>query len=118
MRIPTHLWVVVLLTALAAVLRLVNVTAFSLSHDELITLQRLLFDDVMTVVRQGVMTDTHPAGVHLFLWVWTTLGGMGDAWLRLPFILMGIACVPLMYRTALLWTNRPTALLTAAFRVQ
>lgn len=115
MRFTAHHWVVVVLTALAAALRLVNVNAFSLSHDELITLQRLLFDDFLTVVRQGVMTDTHPAGVHLFLWVWSKLGGMGDAWLRVPFIAMGIACVPLMYRAALLWTNKPTALLATAF---
>ena len=61
------LWIL----AIAAILRLSGLTAFSLSNDELSALARLQYDSVSTVITEGVYTDFHPAGVQLFLYYWT-----------------------------------------------
>lgn len=115
MRIPAGKWGIVVLTTLAAALRWASVWDAPLTHDELITLERLRFASFAEVIQGGVMTDTHPAGVHVLLWLWTHVVGWSDLWIRMPFVLMGVACIPLTYRALRLWTNETTAVMAAAF---
>ncbi len=98
----------------AAVLRLWGLTAFSLSNDELSAMARLQFDSFSGVIEHGVYPDFHPAGVQLFMYYWTMVFGFSEIVVRLPFALMGIGSVYLIYRIGVLWFGLPSGLLAAA----
>jgi hypothetical protein len=103
-----------LLLAAAAVLRLWQLGEMPFSHDELSALSRL-HPTLLETVRRGVMEqDTHPPGVQVFLWGWTNLFGTGALAVKLPFVLMGLAALWWVYRTAMAWTDAPVALLVVA----
>lgn len=64
----------------ATVLRLWGLTAFSLSNDELSALARLQYGSISDVLKYGVYTDFHPAGVQLFLYGWTHYSDFQSGW--------------------------------------
>ena len=100
----------------AAVLRLWKLGQVPFMHDELSALFRLRFDHFRDLIRHGVMEgDSHPAGVQVFLYYWTQLVGWNELWVKLPFALMGIASVFLIYVIGKQWFNRKAGLLAAAF---
>lgn len=104
---------ILLLTVLAAALRIAELNS-PLTYDELSAIVRLRFSSLGDVITYGVKTgDTHPAGVQVFLYLWTTLFGTNALVVRLPFMLMGIACVPLMYRVASGWWNKNAGMVAA-----
>lgn len=84
-------------------------------HDEFSALFRLQFDNFKDLIQQGVKLDGHPAGVQVFLYFWTQLVGWNEFWVKLPFALMGIGSVYLIYVIGKQWFNRKTGLLAAAF---
>ncbi|MFA7139005.1 MAG: glycosyltransferase family 39 protein [Bacteroidales bacterium] len=102
---------IILLTALG--LRLYNLTENSLSNDELSALFRLQFDSFRELVIHGFYVDGHPGGIQVFLYYWTKLFGNSPLSIRLPFALMGVGAVYLMYKTGKQWFG-PTAGLVAA----
>lgn len=85
----------VLGVALAA--RLWGMAQIGLCNDELSALSRLNFTSFGDLISLGVLPDGHPAGVQVFLWLWTGLFGDGDVPLRLPFVLASVASVYLVY---------------------
>ena len=100
----------------AAVLRLWKLGQVPFMHDEFSALFRLKFDSFHDLIHYGVMEgDSHPAGVQVFLYYWTQLVGWNELWVKLPFALMGIASVFLIYVIGKQWFNRKTGLLAAAF---
>ena len=100
----------------AAVLRLWKLGQVPFMHDEFSALFRLQFDNFHDLIRFGVKEgDSHPAGVQVFLYYWTQLVGWNELWVKLPFALMGIASVYLIYRIGQQWFNRKVGLLAAAF---
>lgn len=99
--------------ALAALLRFHGLTAFSLSNDELSALSRLQFDSIGEVIRLGVIPDFHPAGVQLFLYFWTLFFGFDEWIVRLPFAVMGVVSVFLIYKIGKRWFGETTGLLAA-----
>lgn len=99
--------------ALAALLRFHGLTAFSLSNDELSALSRLQFDSIGEVIRLGVIPDFHPAGVQLFLYFWTLFFGFDEWIVRLPFAVMGVVSVFLIYKIGKRWFGATTGLLAA-----
>lgn len=88
-----------LILILALALRVYGLTAFSLSNDELSALSRLQFDSFSELIQLGVYPDFHPAGTHVFLYVWTSIFGSSEWVVRIPFALMGVVSVYLVYRT-------------------
>lgn len=79
--------------SLAAVLRLVHFSDWSLSNDELSALSRLNFDSISAFFQQGIAEDGHPAFTQVFLFLWTSLFGTSSFAIRLPFVMAGIfAC--------------------------
>ncbi len=86
-----------IIVALAAVLRFFSYSDWSLSNDELSALARLQFSSFFELIAYGVMPDFHPAGVQIFLYYWTKIFGISEASVRLPFVLAGIASVWTMY---------------------
>lgn len=100
----------------AAVLRLWKLGQVPFMHDEFSALFRLQFDNFHDLIRYGVSEgDSHPAGVHVFLYYWTKLVGWNEFWVKLPFALLGIGSVFLIYVIGKQWFNRKTGLLAAAF---
>ena len=99
---------------IATIMRLYGITAFSLSNDELSALARLQYDSVSDVITDGVYPDFHPAGVQLFLYFWTSVFGFSEWMVRLPFALLGIGSVYLIYRIGRYWFGEPTGILAAA----
>jgi hypothetical protein len=102
------------LLLLAAALRFWDLPNIPYTHDEISALVRIYPSLYETVQRGVVELDTHPPGVQVFEWVWTRLFGMSEGMVKLPFILMGLAAIFLLYRTALLWTGPAPALLLTA----
>jgi len=103
---------------LAAVLRFWNLPAQDFTHDELSALVRL-YPTLEETLRTGVMQlDTHPPGVQVFEWCWTRLFGTSEAAVKLPFIMLALLALLLLYRFALAWTGpAPALLLTALLAV-
>jgi hypothetical protein len=92
----TH-FALLLILGVAAALRLYGLADFSYSNDELSALYRLRFDSFSDLIKGGVQPDFHPAGVQAFLYYWTALAGSDPFWVRLPFALMGVGSVYLVY---------------------
>lgn len=104
-----------LILAVAAVLRCYNLFSIPYTHDEFSALFRTHFDSFSELINKGVKLDGHPALVQVFLYYWTSIFGYKEWVVKLPFILLGITCVFLIYRIACLWFNESVALICAAF---
>ena len=100
---------------MAAVLRLWRLGQVPFMHDEFSALFRLRFDSFRDLIEQGVKIDGHPAGVQVFLYYWTRLVGWNEFWVKLPFALMGIGSVFLIYLIGKQWFNSKVGLFSAAF---
>lgn len=101
--------------AMATVLRLWKLGQVPFMHDEFSALLRTRFDNLHDFIQQGVMPDSHPIGVQLFLWGWVKLFGWSEFWVKLPFALMGIGSIYLIYLIGRQWFNRKVGLFSAAF---
>lgn len=101
------------LLLLAGVLRLWNLPHIPYTHDEISALLRV-FPSLGETIRKGVAIDAHPPGVQVFEWAWTRLFGMDEAVVKLPFILMSLLAVVLLYRFAYAWCGGTVALVITA----
>ena len=99
----------------AAVLRLWKLGQVPFMHDEFSALLRTRFDSFHDFIQLGIMPDSHPLGVEAFLWLWVRIFGWSAFWVKLPFALMGIGSVYLIYLIGRQWFNRKVGLFTAAF---
>lgn len=99
----------------AAVLRLWRLGQVPFMHDEFSALFRLRFDNLRDLFQNGIIVDGHPAGVQVFLYYWTKVVGWNAFWVKLPFALMGIGSVFMVYVIGRQWFNRKVGLLAAAF---
>ena len=106
------LGVIMLVTA---VLRLWKLGQVPFMHDEFSALLRTRFDNFHDFIQQGIMPDSHPIGVEAFLWLWVRIFGWSEFWVKLPFALMGIGSVYLIYLIGRQWFNRKVGLFSAAF---
>ena len=110
-----HVIALLVIVVLGAVLRLVGFFDCPFTHDELSAVRRLQFDSFLDMIRDGVMLfEGHPAGVQSFLWFWSKIFGTSEIAIRLPFVLMGIACIPLMYLVTKIWFNRTAGIFAAS----
>lgn len=98
----------------AIVLRFPFLFISNYTHDELSALSRLQFDSITELFTNGIMVDGHPALVQLFLYGWTSLVGFSPWLVKLPFVLMGIGSVYLLYRLGKIWYSEITAVFAAA----
>ncbi|MGR6088917.1 MAG: glycosyltransferase family 39 protein [Arcticibacter sp.] len=108
--VENHLRLILLL---ALALRVYGLTAFSLSNDELSALSRLQFNSFSQLIQEGVYPDFHPAGTHVFLYIWTSIFGFSEWMVRIPFALMGVLSVYLVYRIGRAIFSESTGLLSA-----
>lgn len=107
-------FILAIILAIAAFMRLFYFADWSLSNDELSALNRLRFDSFSEIIREGVMlNDFHPAGVQIFLYYWTKIFGLSVISVRLPFIIAGIFAVYFIYKIAALWFGKSAGIFTA-----
>lgn len=106
---------IALIMLVAAVLRLWKLGHVPFMHDEFSAMTRLGFDSFRDLIQQGVAPDAHPAGVQVFLYYWAKIFGWNAFWVKLPFVLMGIGSVYLIYNIGRQWFNRKVGLFSAAF---
>lgn len=100
---------------IAAVLRLYHLDSVPFMHDEFSALSRTSYDSFSELIQQGIKIDGHPAGTQLFLYYMVKLFGWNEFWLKLPFALMGIASVFLIFKIGQQWFNTNVGLISAAF---
>ena len=85
-----------LLVIIGAALRIGSLWG-GLSHDEISAILRLDFNKFSDVIDYGVRGDGHPAGVQVFMWLWSRIFGTSAIAIRFPFLLMGIASLFLIH---------------------
>lgn len=97
-----------------AALRFYDFGNLMFTFDEFSALFRTGFDDFGLLIQKGVVEpDTHPAGVQVFLNYWVKLTGHNEMLIKLPFVLMGIASIFLMYQLGTTWFNPTVGLIGA-----
>lgn len=113
-RIITGILIVILL-AIAASLRLYHASSIPYTYDELSAIFRTYFSNFNDLIAHGAMIDGHPVGVQVFLYYWVHCVGYTELYVKLPFILCGIASVFYVFRTGKEWFNPTVGLVCAAY---
>lgn len=107
-------WEICLILLLAAILRTVNFTEIPYMHDELSALIRTKYNTYGDLLEYGVKRlDTHPALIQSFLYFWTKIFGYTEWIVKLPFIIMSIMSVWLVYKIGKRWHHKTAGLLLA-----
>jgi uncharacterized membrane protein len=107
-------WLLILIMAVAAIARFYQFSSWSLTNDELSALLGFSYGSLSNNVFIYVANDFHPAGVQILIWFWCKIFGTSVIALRLPFVLMGIVTVYLVYLIARKWFNYYAGVLIAA----
>ena len=112
-RIPPHLWVLALLTVLAAVLRFATIGVQSYWADEALTAYEvhLPFGAMLSAVAHN---ETTPPLYFLVAWAWAHVFGTGEATLRSLSALPGVAVVPIAYLCGRDLVSRRAGVIAAA----
>lgn len=113
LRKDNHL-ALLLVLLVATIVRFFDVGHLGYHHDELSALLRTRFSSFSELIESGIQIDGHPAGVQFFLWVWTGIGGYGNLWVKLPFLLAGVLSVYVVYRIGMLLFGKSEGLWAAA----
>lgn len=102
--------IVIFILILASVLRLYNFWDLPFMHDEFSAILRSQYDNFSDLIDYGVKTDSHPAGVQIFIYYWIKIFGLHEWSLKLPFIISGIISVFLVYKLAKMWFGTQPAI--------
>lgn len=110
-----HILLLVIVIA-GTVLRFYNFSELPYSFDEFSALFRTRFDNFRDLIYFGVKTtDTHPAGVQVFMYYWVKVFGESEVFVKFPFIVFGILSIIWGYKVATKWFNPTVGLFTALF---
>ncbi len=113
--IPYYI-LILLLTALAGVLRFYHAFSLPFNYDELSAVSRTHYHSFTELMDNGVMTIyTEPAGIQVLLYYWTKIAGFSEFMVKLPFLIFGIAVVLYAFLTGRLWFNNTAGLLAASY---
>lgn len=104
----------VLLLLTAATMRLVFLPSIPFMHDEFSALFRTGYGRWNELIQQGVVPDAHPAGTQLLIAFITNFFGWDSFWIKLPFALLGIASVWLVFLIGKLVFNKTAGLFAAS----
>jgi len=89
---------IVIILIAAALLRFWRLWDVPFMHDEFSALFRVGYESFTQLIREGVTPDAHPAGTQILLHYLVAIAGTHAFWLKLPFALMGIGSVWLVYQ--------------------
>jgi mannosyltransferase len=107
-------WIVVGLTALAALLRFATLGVQSYHHDEIVTASRILRDGFGHAMNAVGFSESAPPLYYALAWIWTQVTGTGEFGLRSLSALAGVATVPVAYLIGLELRGRRAGLTSAA----
>lgn len=108
-------WLLILLLIIGAILRFYGFPNIPFTYDELSAWGRTDYNSFTDLINKGVRGDGHPALIQIFLYYWRKIFGDSEASFKLPFLLMGVACIYLVYEIGKQWFNETVGLLSAAF---
>lgn len=112
-----------LIVIVGAWLRLSNLDEKSVTHVEMyvpgiqmpqgisVPGQRMTLPSVLTGT---FSSDTHPPGYYLLMWAWTKCFGTNVWALRIPAVLLGVCCIPLIFWLGTLTGQRTAGWIAAA----
>ncbi|PKP02659.1 MAG: hypothetical protein CVU11_11125 [Bacteroidetes bacterium HGW-Bacteroidetes-6] len=106
--------IILSIIAAASILRLWNLFEIPFTYDEFSALFRTQYNSFGEMIALGARVDGHPVGVQVFLYYYTQLVGFNEGWIKLPFIIAGIASVYLIWRIGREWFSPQVGLLSAA----
>ncbi|WNJ20054.1 glycosyltransferase family 39 protein [Pontibacter sp. G13] len=109
-----YTWVLLVIVLVGLLVRVAPLGDWPWTHDELSALSRLEYDTFGDLLEFGIKPDGHPAGVQVFLYYWTGLFGTSAFAVKLPFLLMGLGSIVLVYRIGKRWFSPATGLFAAA----
>lgn len=105
---------IVIIVIIAAFLRFWHFAHLPFMHDEFSAIFRTRFNSISDVIEIGVkQNDSHPAGVQLFIYFWIKLFGLSEPVLKLPFTLLGVGSIYIIWLIAKRWFNTVTGLFSA-----
>ncbi len=107
--------ILLLIICFAAVLRFYQFLEIPFMHDEFSAVFRTNFDSFHELIEKGVKPDGHPAGIQVFLNYWIKIFGSTEWVVKLPFAIMGVLSVWLVFLVAGRWFNETVGLISAAF---
>lgn len=85
------------------------------THDELSAVARVRFDNFSDLIKTGVMPDSHPAGVQVFLYYYSKFFGTSEPVFKFPFALAGIFSLVLVFLIGKKWFNSTVGLTASAW---
>ncbi|OQX81821.1 MAG: hypothetical protein B6D61_00115 [Bacteroidetes bacterium 4484_249] len=98
------------------ILRFYNYSGLSFTYDEFSAFFRTRFDNLQDLIYYGVKTtDTHPAGIQVFMYYWVKWIGDSEVVVKLPFTVFGVLSIIVGYKIAAKWFNNTVGLITALF---
>lgn len=106
-------WYLLFLIIAGAFIRFYNLENLSLSNDELSALSRAMLPNLYELIWNGVHPDAHLIGTHFLLFGIIKIFGSDVFFIRLPFALMGVASIYLIYTVGKKWFSESTGLLCA-----
>lgn len=105
---------VVLCLLVGLALRIGNPADWSFINDELSTWAKVSYPSVVDVIDNIRAVDSHPVGMYVFVYCWTALFGVSEWAIKLPFLLMSLGAMWLIYRLGALWFSRTTGIVALA----
>ncbi len=106
-------WLLAAILLLAFVLRFWRFRTIPFMHDEFSALFRLDYGSFSELIIKGVIPDAHPAGAHLLIAAINHFVGWHPVWIKLPFALMGVATVWLVFLNMRFYFSQSSAYLAA-----
>ncbi len=106
--------IIIFILAVAAILRFWNYFEIPFMHDEFSALFRTGFTNFHELIERGVKTDTHPAGVQVFMNYWILLFGDSPWIVKLPFTLLGIGSIYLVYKIGQLFFTETAGIISSS----
>ena len=104
-----------LILVIGAVLRFYNYGNIPFTHDEFSAVFRTQFSTFHELITKGVVVDTHPAGIQVFLYYWIKLTGLSEPLIKLPFTFFSLISVYLIYAIGRKWFSATAGLIAASF---
>ena len=104
-----------LILFIAAVLRFFHIDKLPFTHDEFSMLFRTSFSSFLELIEKGVIVDTHPAGIQVFVYYWIKIFGASTVIVKFPFLIFGLCSVFLIYEIGKRWYNESVGLIAAAY---
>lgn len=112
-RKPDYLLLFIL--AIGAALRFYGFPHIPFMYDEVSAWARTGYSSFSELINHGVKGDGHPAGIQVFLFFWRKVAGDSEAAFKLPFLLMGLCSIWLVFKIGSYWFNHSVGYISAAF---